>query len=158
MALWNDSRSLVTGWVKPSSAGRSVPLTMSLAMSDAGISADEIDYVNLHGTSTPLNDSIETKAAKLAFGNKAYDIPMSATKSQIGHPQGATGAAGIAAALLALNESVIAPTINLEVPDPECDLDYVPNTARECEVNIALCNCIGFGSKNSAMILKRSRG
>src|SRR5687768_13136966 len=131
---------------------------MSLAMSDAGIAADEIGYVNLHGTSTQLNDSIETKAVKLAFGEKAYDIPMSATKSQIGNPQGATGAAGIAAALLALNENVIAPTINLEVPDPECDLDYVPNTARECEVNAALCNCIGFGSKNSAMILKKING
>ena len=128
---------------------------MRLAMSDAGVDASEIDYVNLHGTSTQLNDRIETQAIKLAFGEHAYRIPMSATKSQIGHPQGATGAAGVAATLLALNEDVIPPTINLEVPDPECDLDYVANHARTGEVNTALCNCIGFGSKNSALILRK---
>lgn len=129
---------------------------MSLAMADAGIAPEEIDYVNLHGTSTQLNDRIETHAVKLAFGDHAYKIPMSATKSQIGHPQGATGAAGIGATLLALNKSVIAPTINLDIPDPACDLDYVPNVSRKAEVKVALCNCIGFGSKNSALILKRS--
>ena len=128
---------------------------MRLAMSDAGVDASEIDYVNLHGTSTQLNDRIETQAIKLAFGEHAHRIPMSATKSQIGHPQGATGAAGVAATLLALNEDVIPPTINLEVPDPECDLDYVANHARTGEVNTALCNCIGFGSKNSALILRK---
>ncbi len=126
---------------------------MTLAMEDAGLSPDQINYVNLHGTSTQLNDRIETQAVKLAFGKAAYDIPMSGTKSQIGHPQGATGAAGIGAALLAMNEGVIPPTINLDVPDPLCDLDYVPNTARRAQVDAALCNCIGFGSKNSALIL-----
>ncbi|HUR97436.1 MAG TPA: beta-ketoacyl-[acyl-carrier-protein] synthase family protein, partial [Pyrinomonadaceae bacterium] len=119
---------------------------MTLAMEDAGVLPEQIDYVNLHGTSTQLNDRIETQAVKLAFGKTAYEIPMSATKSQIGHPQGATGAAGIGATLLAMNEGIIPPTINLDVADPLCDLDYVPNTAREANVNAALCNCIGFGS------------
>jgi 3-oxoacyl-[acyl-carrier-protein] synthase II len=128
---------------------------MTLAMEDAGIAPQEVDYLNLHGTSTVLNDRIETHAVKRAFGEHAYNIPMSATKSQIGHPQGATGAAGIAASLLAINERIIPPTINLDTPDPDCDLDYVPNVARVAEVNIALCNCIGFGSKNSALVLKK---
>lgn len=128
---------------------------MSLAMKDAGIAAEEVDYVNLHGTSTQLNDRIETQAVKTALGKHAYSIPMSATKSQIGHPQGATGSAGVGAALLAINEDVIPPTINLDIADPDCDLDYVPNKARTGVVNIALCNCIGFGSKNSALILKK---
>lgn len=128
---------------------------MTLALEDAGIAPEAIDYINLHGTATQLNDRIETKAIKLAFGEKAYKIPMSATKSQIGHPQGASGAAGIGAALLALSEGIIAPTINLDEPDDECDLDYVPKTARKAEVKTALCNCIGFGSKNSALVLQK---
>jgi 3-oxoacyl-[acyl-carrier-protein] synthase II len=127
---------------------------MNLAMEDAGIAAEQIDYVNLHGTSTQLNDRIETRALKHVFGDHAYDIPMSATKSQIGHPQGASGAAGIGAALMALNKGVIAPTINLDTPDETCDLDYTPNKSKEADVKIALCNCIGFGSKNSALVLK----
>jgi 3-oxoacyl-[acyl-carrier-protein] synthase II len=129
---------------------------MSLAIEDAGLSPEDFDYVNLHGTSTQLNDKIETQAVKLAFGKHAYKMPMSGTKSQIGHPQGATGAAGIGATLLAMNESYIAPTINLDEPDPECDLDYVPNRSRNSsKIDIALCNCIGFGSKNSALVLKK---
>ena len=128
---------------------------MTLAMNDAGISPEDVDYINLHGTSTQLNDRIETHAAKLAFGDSAYKIPMSATKSLIGHPQGATGAAGIGATLLALNKSILPPTINLAIPDPECDLDYVANKSRSADVSVALCNCIGFGSKNSALILER---
>ena len=128
---------------------------MQIALADAGVAPETVDYVNLHGTSTQLNDRIETQAIKLALGRHAYRVPMSATKSQVGHPQGASGAAGIGAALLALSEGVIAPTINLDIPDPDCDLDYVPNTARQAKVNTALCNCIGFGSKNSAMVLKK---
>ena len=128
---------------------------MSLAMEDGEVAPEEIDYINLHGTSTQLNDRIETKAIKLAFNGNAYRIPLSATKSQVGHPQGASGAAGIGAALLALNENVIAPTINLDEPDEACDLDYVPNVARQAEVRTALCNCIGFGSKNSALVLQK---
>ena len=128
---------------------------MTLAMQDAHISPEDIDYVNLHGTSTQLNDRIETQAVKLAFGDHAREMPMSATKSQIGHPQGAAGAAGIGAALLALKKGIIAPTINLDTPDEACDLDYVANVARERQVNTALCNCIGFGSKNSAIVLRK---
>lgn len=128
---------------------------MTLAMQEAGRVPEEIDYVNLHGTSTLLNDRIETHALKLALGGQAKQIPMSATKSQIGHPQGASGAAGIAAALCAMHTGMIPPTINLDEPDPECDLDYVPHKAREQSVRIALCNCIGFGSKNSALVIER---
>lgn len=128
---------------------------MTMAIDDAGIRAEQVDYVNLHGTSTLLNDKIETVAIKLALGNHAYNTPMSATKSQVGHPQGASGAAGIAAALCAMSTGIIPPTINLDVADPDCDLDYVPNIARSGNVNTALCNCIGFGSKNSALLLQR---
>ncbi len=128
---------------------------MRLALADAGRKPKDIDYVNLHGTSTLLNDRIETSAVKLAFDGQAARIPMSATKSQIGHPQGASGAAGLAAALCAMHEKMIPPTINLDEPDPDCDLDYVPNQAREADVRVALCNCIGFGSKNSALVIER---
>lgn len=129
---------------------------MTLALEDGNVAPEEIDYINLHGTATQLNDRIETKAIKNAFGEHAYKIPMSATKSQIGHPQGASGAAGIGATLLALSEGIIAPTINLDEPDEACDLDYVPNVARKAKVTTALCNCIGFGSKNSALVLQKN--
>jgi 3-oxoacyl-[acyl-carrier-protein] synthase II len=128
---------------------------MALAMKDAGRTPSEIDYVNLHGTSTLLNDRIETHALKLAFREHAQKIPMSATKSQLGHPQGASGAAGLGATLCAMQTNVIPPTINLDEPDPACDLDYVPNRAREAQVRTALCNCIGFGSKNSALVIEK---
>jgi len=128
---------------------------MKLALEDAGRDAAEIDYVNLHGTSTELNDRIETCAIKLALDGRAITTPMSATKSQIGHPQGASGAAGLGAALCAMHEGIIPPTINLDEPDPSCDLDYVANVARKAEVRIALCNCIGFGSKNSALVVEK---
>ena len=128
---------------------------MSLAMQDADIFPEQIDYINLHGTSTQLNDRIETQAIKKAFGKHAYKIPMSATKSQIGHPQGASGAAGIGATLLALDKGIIAPTINLDEPDEACDLDYTPNQSKKSEIKTALCNCIGFGSKNSAIVLRK---
>ena len=128
---------------------------MTLALADAGIDAGQVDYVNLHGTSTVLNDKIETTAVKIALDGHAYKTPMSATKSQVGHPQGASGAAGLAAALCAMTTGMIPPTINLDEPDPECDLDYVPNISRKAEVNVALCNCIGFGSKNSALVVEK---
>src|SRR5436305_254837 len=128
---------------------------MALAMEDAGVNPSEIDYVNLHGTSTVLNDRIETNALKIALNCNSHRVPMSATKSQVGHPQGASGAAGLGAALCAMQTRIIPPTINLDEPDPDCDLDYVPNKAREASVNIALCNCIGFGSKNSALVIGR---
>ncbi len=128
---------------------------MSLALEDAGRRANNVDYVNLHGTSTVMNDKIETTAMKIALGDHAYAIPMSATKSQVGHPQGASGAAGIAATLCAITTGKIPPTINLDVADPDCDLDYVPNVTKEAKIDVALCNCIGFGSKNSALLLER---
>ena len=128
---------------------------MRLALDDAGRKPADVDYVNLHGTSTLLNDRIETCALKLAFDGHASRIPMSATKSQVGHPQGASGAAGLGAALCAMHEQKIPPTINLDEPDPACDLDYVPNQARAADVKVALCNCIGFGSKNSALVIER---
>jgi 3-oxoacyl-[acyl-carrier-protein] synthase II len=124
-------------------------------MDDAGVAAEKIDYVNLHGTSTMLNDRIETNALKLALNCNAHRIPMSGTKSQVGHPQGASGAAGLGATLCAMETGIIPPTINLDDPDPNCDLDYVANTARRAEVRIALCNCIGFGSKNSALVIQK---
>jgi 3-oxoacyl-[acyl-carrier-protein] synthase II len=128
---------------------------MQLAIEDAGLTPRDIDYVNLHGTSTELNDRIETRALKLCFTESAGRIPMSATKSMVGHPQGASGASGISAALLALKEGIIHPTLNLENPDPGCDLDYVPLVPRKARVRFALANCIGFGSKNSAVVLGR---
>ena len=128
---------------------------MKIALADAGRDPAEVDYVNLHGTSTVLNDRIETSALKLVLDGRAITTPMSATKSQIGHPQGASGSAGLAAALCAMHTGMIPPTINLDQPDPQCDLDYVANEARKAEVRVALCNCIGFGSKNSALVVER---
>jgi 3-oxoacyl-[acyl-carrier-protein] synthase II len=128
---------------------------ITTAIQNAGIAAEEIGYVNLHGTSTVLNDRIETRALKLAFGKRAYSVPASALKSMIGHPQGACGAAGVAATLLALRDGCLPPTRNLEVPDPECDLDYVPHKSRPVRFEHAVCNCIAFGSKNSALVVSR---
>jgi 3-oxoacyl-[acyl-carrier-protein] synthase II len=128
---------------------------MRLAIEDAGVAKDEIGYVALHGTSTQLNDRTETVAAKVCFGRRAYEIPMSSVKSMIGHPQGASGAAGVAAAVLAMNHGFLPPTINFAEADPECDLNYIPNCSVERATEIALCNCIGFGSKNSALVVAR---
>jgi 3-oxoacyl-[acyl-carrier-protein] synthase II len=128
---------------------------MKLAITDAGLQPEDIDYINLHGTSTELNDRIETRAIKLAFGEAAARIPMSSTKSMVGHPQGASGAAGLTATLGGMAGGFLPPTINLEQPDPECDLDYVPQQARPSAIRNALCNCIGFGSKNSALVVKK---
>jgi 3-oxoacyl-[acyl-carrier-protein] synthase II len=129
---------------------------MSEALRDAKIEASDIDYVSLHGTATSLNDPIETAAIKLVLGDeKAYQTPMSSVKSQIGHPQGASGSAGVATALAAMQNDILPATINLESPDETCDLDYVPNQPRKGRVDIALCNCLGFGSKNAALVIKR---
>jgi 3-oxoacyl-[acyl-carrier-protein] synthase II len=129
---------------------------MELALADAAMTIGDIQYINLHGTSTELNDRMETTAVRKCFGERAGSIPMSSTKSLIGHPQGACGAAGLAATILGMNEGMLHPTINLESPDPACDLDYIPNAARKLDVQAALCNCIAFGSKNSAVVLKKS--
>jgi len=128
---------------------------MNLALQDAEVAKDEIGYVALHGTSTQLNDKTETLAAKLCFGSRAHDIPMSSVKSMIGHPQGASGAAAVVAALLAMNHGFLPPTINYSEPDPYCDLNYIPNQSIVRDADLALCNCIGFGSKNSALVVRR---
>lgn len=129
---------------------------IGLAMQEAGVGRGDIHYVNLHGTSTQLNDRIETSALKLALGEeRAHQVPMSALKSQIGHPQGACGAAGVAATIIAMHSGQVPPTINLENPDPACDLDYVPQPGRQASIEHAIANCIAFGSKNSALVLRR---
>jgi 3-oxoacyl-[acyl-carrier-protein] synthase II len=125
------------------------------ALEEAHLAPADIQYVNLHGTSTELNDRVETRALKLALGEQARKIPMSGLKSQIGHAQGACGSAGVAATLVSMEHENIPPTINLEAPDPECDLDYVPEAGRTAAVEHAICNCVGFGSKNSVLILRK---
>jgi 3-oxoacyl-[acyl-carrier-protein] synthase II len=142
--------------VRLQECGEEPARAIELAMKAAGIGPGNVQYVNLHGTSTQLNDRIETRALKLALGDeRARQVPMSALKSQIGHPQGACGAAGVAATLIAMRSGKIPPTLNLENPDPDCDLDYVPLAGRTVEIEHAICNCIAFGSKNSALVLRR---
>jgi 3-oxoacyl-[acyl-carrier-protein] synthase II len=128
---------------------------IELALADAGVAKDEVGYVNLHGTGTELNDRMETAALRKCFGPRADRVPMSATKSMIGHPQGACGAAGLAATVLGMREGFVHPTVNLDRPDPRCDLDYTPKAARSLNVDVALCNCIAFGSKNSAIVVRK---
>ncbi len=142
--------------VRLQECGEEPARAISLAMKDAGIPPSEVQYVNMHGTSTQLNDRIETRALKLALDGRAARTPMSALKSQIGHPQGACGAAGVAATLVAMRHGLLPPTINIDVPDPECDLDYVPEPGRRAKIEHAVCNCIAFGSKNSALVLRRA--
>jgi 3-oxoacyl-[acyl-carrier-protein] synthase II len=141
--------------VRMDESGEEPARAMTTAMKDAGVDPTDVDYINYHGTSTDLNDRIETRAVKLAFGDHARKLAGSATKSMIGHPQGACGSAGVAATLMAFRDDVLAPTINLDQPDPECDLDYVANIARAAHIDVAVCNTIAFGSKNSALVLKR---
>jgi 3-oxoacyl-[acyl-carrier-protein] synthase II len=143
--------------VRLQECGEEPARAMEMAMREAGIAPEDVQYVNLHGTSTQLNDRIETRALKLALGERARQVPMSALKSQIGHPQGACGAAGVAATLVAMRHGLIPPTVNLEKPDLDCDLDYVPESGRRIEIEHALCNCIAFGSKNSALVLRKVR-
>ena len=130
---------------------------IELALRDARIEPAAIGYVNLHGTSTSMNDRLETLAMHKSLGERARRIPMSSTKSMIGHPQGACGAAGLAATILGLRQGRVHPTINVDVPDPACDLDYVTEGARASDATYALCNCIAFGSKNSAIVVEVAR-
>ena len=128
---------------------------MSLALSDAGLKADDIDYVNAHGTSTPANDSNETAAIKTALGERAKAIPVSSTKSMTGHLLGGSGGIEAVAAVLALQNGVVPPTINHQNPDPACDLDVVPNQAREQIISTALSNSFGFGGHNVCLAFRR---
>jgi 3-oxoacyl-[acyl-carrier-protein] synthase II len=141
--------------VRLDESGEEPARAMTLALKEAGVEPAEIGYLNYHGTSTDLNDRIETRAVKRAFGAHAAKLAGSATKSMIGHPQGACGAAGVAATLMAFRDDLLPPTINLDAPDPECDLDYIANVARAARIDAAICNTIAFGSKNSAVVLKR---
>ncbi len=141
--------------VRLEECGEEPARAMGMAMEEAGIPPSAVDYINYHGTSTELNDRIETRAVKLAFNGHAYKLAGSSLKSLIGHPQGACGAAGIAATLLAMRDGVVPPTINVDEPDPECDLDYIREPGRKLQIEHAVSNCIAFGSKNSALVLRR---
>ena len=139
---------------KPEPEGRGAALAINSALREARMDADHVDYINAHGTSTKLNDRMETNAVKRVFGERAKKIPCSSIKSMIGHLIGAAGAVEAAATALTLRDGVLPPTINLEKPDPDCDLDYVPNAAREIPVRTAVSNSFGFGGQNAALVFK----
>ena len=147
----NDAYHLIA----PDPEGTGAALAIGRALDHAGIDKDDVDYINAHGTSTPAGDVAETKAIKLAFGERAYDIPVSSSKSMVGHMMGAAGAVEALACIMTLNQGIIHPTINYETPDPDCDLDYVPNVARKADVKIALSNSFGLGGQNACVVLGR---
>lgn len=157
----------VTGWgvssdafhlVQPHDEGKGAALAIKLALEDAGRNVEDIDYINAHGTSTPLNDKSETLAIKRAFGDRAYNVPISSTKSMIGHSLGASGSMEAMACIGSIQDQVLHPTINLVTPDPDCDLDYIPNEARESEVNVTLSNSFGFGGQNACLVVEKFVG
>jgi len=140
---------------EPAPSGEGAARSMAMALSNAGFKPEDIDYINAHGTSTPYNDKYETAAIKTVFGDHAYKVAISSTKSMTGHLLGAGGAVEAIACLCSINDSMVHPTINYETPDPECDLDYVPNKARKLEVRAAMSNSFGFGGHNATLILKK---
>ncbi len=144
--------------VAPDPAGDGAARAMSAALRDADVKLDELDYISAHGTGTPLNDLSETLAIKRVFGEQAYNVPISSIKSMIGHTFGAAGAISIAANVKAIQDGIVPPTINLNKPDPQCDLDYVPNRARKRDVRTAMSNAFGFGGQNGSVIVKRFEG
>ena len=139
----------------PSPDGQSAARAMSNALADGGVKPEEVDYINAHGTSTPLNDKVETFAIKKVFGDYAYEIPISSSKSMIGHLLGAAGVVELIATILSMEKEMLPPTINYEFPDPECDLDYVPNKARPKKINVALSNSLGFGGHNATLVVRK---
>ncbi|MCS7231421.1 MAG: beta-ketoacyl-ACP synthase II [Elusimicrobiota bacterium] len=139
----------------PREDGSTQALCMELALKDAGVTIDEVDYINAHGTSTPLNDKCETLAIKNVFKERAYKIDISSTKSMTGHLLGAAGAVELAAILVCMENDFIHPTINYEEPDPECDLNYTPNVAKEKRINVSISNSFGFGGHNAVLVVKR---
>ena len=141
--------------VQPEESGESTMNAMRWALEDAWVGIEEVDYINAHGTSTPINDSVETLTIKGLFGERAYKIPVSSTKSMIGHSLGAAGALEAVACIRSITDGVIHPTINYEFPDPACDLDYVPNKARQQGVRVVLSNAFGFGGQNACVVFKR---
>lgn len=140
---------------QPDPEGRGAVRAMSWALADGQVEPADVDYINAHGSSTPINDPIETLAIKQVFGDRAYKIPISSTKSMIGHPMGAAGAVEAAACVMTLQQGVIHPTINLENPDPGCDLDYVPEGVRKADVRVAISNSFGLGGQNACLALRR---
>ena len=142
----------------PHPEGRGAAMCMSRALADAQLNPEDIDYINAHGTATVANDKMETHAIKKAFGDHAYAIPISSTKSMVGHSTTAAGAIELVACLMTVRQGVIHPTINYTTPDPQCDLDYVPNTARQLSVRHVLSNSFGFGGYNVALIVSRFDG
>jgi len=141
--------------VQPHPEGSGAAKAITRALENANVELDEIDYINAHGTSTPINDASETKAIKRVFGERAYDIPISSTKSMVGHSLGASGSLEAIVCINSINDNILHPTINQEVSDPDCDLDYIPNVARETEVNITLSNSFGFGGQNACLVIKK---
>src|SRR5476649_594364 len=139
----------------PHAEGLGALRAMDMAIKDAGLEPTDIDYINAHGTSTKLNDQIETLAIKKVFGDHAKKVPISSTKSMTGHLLGAAGGVELAACIMSIRDNIVHPTINYETPDPDCDLDYVPNVARKVQVNTALSNSLGFGGHNATLIIKR---
>ena len=142
----------------PSPDGTGAILCMQQAIADAGLHPDDVDHINAHGTSTPLNDAAETMAIKKVFGDRAYKIPVSATKSMTGHLLGGAGAVEAVISILSLVHGIAPPTINYETPDPDCDLDYVPNQARQVPIDVVMSNSFGFGGTNAVLIFKRFAG
>jgi 3-oxoacyl-[acyl-carrier-protein] synthase II len=138
----------------PLESGEGAAKAIQMALDKAGLKPNEIDYINAHGTSTQLNDKMETKAIKAVFSDHAYKIPISSTKSMLGHLIGGAGAVEAAICIMVIQNKVIPPTINLTHPDPECDLDYVPNVARQAKVKTALSNSFGFGGHNSVLVFR----
>jgi 3-oxoacyl-[acyl-carrier-protein] synthase II len=128
---------------------------MKMAVRDAGITMEDMDYINAHGTSTKFGDELETVAIKTVFGDHAYKLAVSSTKSMTGHLLGAAGGVEAVISVLAMDRGILPPTINLENPDPECDLDYIPNEARQKQVNVVMSNSFGFGGTNACLIFKR---
>jgi 3-oxoacyl-[acyl-carrier-protein] synthase II len=143
---------------QPSENGDGALRVMANAIADAGIQPEAVDYINAHGTSTPFNDKLETLAIKRAFGEHAYRLAVSSTKSMTGHLLGAAGGLEAGISALALHHQTIPPTINYETPDPDCDLDYTPNPARRAELNYVLSNSFGFGGTNASLVLQRYQG
>jgi 3-oxoacyl-[acyl-carrier-protein] synthase II len=139
----------------PDQTGSGAVRVMKKALNDAGVNPEQVDYINAHGTSTPYNDKFETMAIKKTFGERAYQIAISSTKSMTGHLLGAAGGVEGVFCVLSIDRNLLLPTINYEQPDPECDLDYIPNQAREAKINYALSNSFGFGGTNAALLFKR---
>ena len=162
-----DIYAEIAGWgvsadayhlVQPHPEGVGAAKAIERALESAGVGLDDVDYINAHGTSTPINDKSETTAIKRVFGEQAYDIPISSTKSMVGHSLGASGSLEAIACISSINDGILHPTINQEEPDPDCDLDYIPNVAREADLNVVLTNSFGFGGQNACLVIRKFTG